>query len=70
MRVKTLSVLIQELQELETKGYGDKKIFYSHSSSGDTGNINGAYVTDYVGEAGPFDLDDGEEYISLSVGGN
>ena len=64
----TLSKLIKQLQELESEGHGDKKVFYSHGSSGDTGPVGSAHITDYVGDCGPFDLEPGQEYVSLYVG--
>lgn len=63
-----LSKFIQQLQKLEAEGHGDKQVFYIHGASGDCGKLSTAFVTDRVGECGPFDIEDGEEYISIYAG--
>lgn len=62
--------LIKDLQKLNKK-YGDLDVFYIHSSSGDVGYVWSARMKDTVSEEyGPFDLEDGKKYISLTIGGN
>lgn len=64
----TLNELLQNLYDLQQEGHGDKQVFYTHGSSGDTGPLGSARVTDEVSECGPFDLADGEEYVSIYAG--
>ena len=64
--MNTLSNLIRELQTLEAAGHGELPVFGVHSSSGTTGEVGSASVSDYVGESGPFDLD-GKPYIDLTI---
>lgn len=65
----TLTQFIKQLQELEAQGHGDKEVFYRHGASGDCGPLSSAHVTSEVDEqCGPFDLDKGQEYISIYAG--
>ena len=65
----TLNNLIANLQKLQAEGHGDKQVFYCHGASGDCGKLGSAHVTDEVNdECGPFDLDDGEQYVSVYAG--
>lgn len=64
----TLNKLIENLIRLQEDGHGDKKVLYRHGASGDCGELSFAHVTDEVDECGPFDLDDGEEYVSIYAG--
>lgn len=64
----TLSDLIDQLHKLEEEGHGDRKVFYRHGASGDCGELSTPRVTDRVDECGPFDLEDGEQYISIYAG--
>lgn len=69
----TLSEFIRKLQKLETEGHGDKCVFGTHSSSGAVYCVGSGYVTDYCGDAGPFDDDyvgfsEGDEYITIYLG--
>lgn len=66
----TLNELALKILEQLEKGHGDKQVFYRHSSSGDCGNVNSLYVTDSVSDEGPFDLEEGTEYVAISIGGN
>lgn len=63
-----LNKFIQQLQKLQAEGHGDKQVFYRHGASGDCGELSSAFITDSVDECGPFDLDDGQEYISIYAG--
>ena len=63
-----LSKFIAQLQKLESEGHGDKEVFYRHGASGDCGELSSAFVTDNVDEYGPFDLEPGEEYVSIYAG--
>lgn len=64
----TVNELLERLEQLQSWGYGNTEIYYRHSSSGDCGTVNGAHITNTVDECGPFELDEGEDYVSLSVG--
>lgn len=64
----TLDKFIQQLQKLQAEGHGDKEVFYRHGASGDCGNLSSAFISDEVGECGPFDLDEGQEYVSIYAG--
>jgi hypothetical protein len=72
----TLDKLIADLVKLQAEGHGSKPVFYSHGSSGETGDVGSAHISDYEGDAGPFEGDhgydagykQGDEYVSLYVG--
>jgi hypothetical protein len=64
----TLTKFIEQLVALEAAGHGDKQVLYRHGASGDCGELSSAHVTDRVDEQGPFDLEDGEVYISIYAG--
>lgn len=65
----TLNKFIQQLQKLQDQGHGDKEVFYRHGSSGDCGKLSSANVTDHIDDCcGPFDIDEGEEYVSIYAG--
>jgi hypothetical protein len=64
----TLSNFIAQLIKLEREGNGEKQVFYYHSASGDCGPLGHAHITSHVGECGPFDLPNGQEYVSISAG--
>jgi hypothetical protein len=64
----TLSEYIRDLKYLEDHGFGDLEVFYRHGASGDCGPIGGGHVTSRVDECGPFDLEEGEKYVSIYVG--
>lgn len=64
----TLNKFIQHLQKLQDEGHGDKEVFYRHSASGACGQLSSAFISDEVSECGPFDLKDGEEYVSIYAG--
>ena len=64
-----LKDFIANLQKLEAEGHGDKEVFYRHGASGDCGQLSSAYISDEVdGDCGPFDLDEGQEYVSIYAG--
>lgn len=63
-----LNEFVTKLQKLVDEGHGDKQVMYRHGSSGDCGELSSTYVTDEVNDCGPFDLEDGEEYISIYAG--
>ena len=65
----TLNKFIADLQKLQAEGHGEKQVFYRHGASGDCGKLGSARVTGEVdAERGPFDLDDGEQYVSVYAG--
>jgi hypothetical protein len=64
----TLTKFIENLQKLQAEGHGDKQVFYRHGASGDCGQLSSAYISDEVSECGPFDLDEGQEYVSIYAG--
>jgi len=63
-----LNQFIAQLQTLQECGHGDKQVLYRHGASGDCGLLCSAYVTNGVDEWYPFDLEDGENYISIYAG--
>ena len=64
----TLNKFIENLVKLQAQGHGDLEVFYRHGASGDCGELRGAHVTDEVEDTGPFDLKDGQNYISVYAG--
>jgi hypothetical protein len=64
----TLTKFIENLQKLQAEGHGGKQVFYRHGASGDCGQLSSAYISDEVSECGPFDLDEGQEYVSIYAG--
>lgn len=65
----TLNNFIEQLQKLQAEGHGAKPVFYRHGASGACGPLSSARVSDEVDdECGPFDMDEGEEYISIYAG--
>jgi hypothetical protein len=64
----TLNKFIEQLQKLQAEGHGDKEVFYRHGASGDCGPLSSAFITDKVSECGPFDLNEGQEYVSIYAG--
>ncbi|QIG76153.1 hypothetical protein EVC24_132 [Rhizobium phage RHph_I4] len=46
----------------------DMKLFARHGASGDCNEIGSPQITDRVDDCGPFDLEDGEKYVSVYVG--
>ena len=64
----TLDKFIEQLQKLQTQGHGDLEVFYRHGASGDCGQLSSARVTAEVEDTGPFDLEDGQEYVSIYAG--
>jgi hypothetical protein len=64
-----LKDFIANLQKLEAEGHGDKEVFYRHGASGDCGELSSAFISDEVNDdCGPFDLDKGQEYVSIYAG--
>ena len=63
-----LSQFINQLQQLESQGHGDLLVMYRHGASGDCGELSSAHVSDRVDDCGPFDLDEGQQYISVYAG--
>lgn len=64
----TLDKFIENLVQLQKAGHGDKQVFYRHGASGDCGQLSSAFVTDQNDDCGPFDIDQGEEYVSIYAG--
>ncbi len=64
----TLNEIIKSFQQLAAQGHGEKQVFAVHGASGDVNELHTGHVTDYVGDCGPFDLEPGEEYISVYIG--
>lgn len=63
-----LNALIVQLQKLQHAGHGAKQVFYRHGASGDCGPLGSPRISDEVNECGPFDLKDGEQYVSIYAG--
>lgn len=65
----TLDKFIAGLVKLQAQGHGDLEVFYRHGASGDCGPLSSAFVTDEIDDqCGPFDLNEGQEYISIYAG--
>lgn len=64
----TLTDFISNLQRLERDGYGNTHVYYRHGASSDCGELSSAHTSTYVDEYGPFDLEEGEVYISIYAG--
>ena len=64
----TLHTLINDLMKLHGQVHGDTPVDYRHGASGDCGPIGSPYITDEVNECGPFDIEDGEKYVSIYIG--
>lgn len=63
-----LTDFIKQLQALEASGGGDKAIYASVGASKAKYEIlSGPYITDYVDDGGPLDLDSAE-YICILTG--
>jgi hypothetical protein len=64
-----LDKFVEQLQKLQVEGHGDKQVFYRYGASGDCGPLSSAHVTAEVDrQCGPFDLEDGEQYVSIYAG--
>lgn len=64
----TLDKFIENLLKLQVQGHGSKKVYYRNGASGDCGELSSVHVTRSITECGPFDLADGEKYISVYAG--
>ena len=64
----TLNKFIENLVKLQAQGHGDLEVFYRHGASGDCCELRGAHVTDEIEDTGPFDLEEGQNYISVYAG--
>ena len=63
----TLNQFIEYLLKLQPE-HGTKKVFTRHGASGDCNEMGTPHITNYVGDCGPFDLEEGEEYVSVYIG--
>ncbi|MCK9369214.1 hypothetical protein M0R04_04685 [Candidatus Dojkabacteria bacterium] len=63
-----LSAFIKTLQKLEAEGHGDLQVFTVEGASGCVSEVGNPSINDEVGVSGPFDLEDGEKYVSIYVG--
>lgn len=68
MSYKTLDQHIEHLLKLQAAGHGQCKMVARHSASGAAYPVSNPHVTNLVESAGPFDLEPGEYYVSVSVG--
>jgi hypothetical protein len=66
----TLHQFIAHLQKLAESDAcaGSLPVLYRHGASGDCGPVGSAHVTDHQDDAGPFDIEPGDRYVSLYVG--
>jgi hypothetical protein len=64
----TLNEVIKNLIALAEQGHGEKQVFSIHGASGDVNEVSTAHITNHVGDCGPFDLEPGEEYVSIYIG--
>lgn len=66
-----LNEFITELQKLQSAGFGDLEVFYSHGASGDSGYLGYPSVGEIDGSEDCGELCDwtvGEKYISVYAG--
>lgn len=57
------------LLELESQGSNaNMQVYTRHGASGDCNLAWSAHVTNRVDDCGPFDLSEGEFYVSISIG--
>lgn len=61
----TLSEFVIKLNKLIELGHGNKEVYMIDSASGCARALYGGRVSDYIGDAGPFDLEN-PEYISIA----
>ncbi len=67
MKLKDFTAMLLKLES--TPGAGSMEVFYRHGASGDCGPLSHAHITcETNDECGPFDLSDGEFYISVYAG--
>lgn len=60
---------VNNLQKLVDQGHGDLQVYYRHGASSDCGELSCPTVTDEVDDyCGPFDLEAGEQYVSIYAG--
>lgn len=68
MKLKDLIDRLIDLENLGGTGANENmQVFTVRGSSGDTGEPGFVHISNHVGEAGPFDLEPGEEYVCISV---
>lgn len=63
-----LDQLKENIDKLVEEGHGKKEVFTRHGASGDCQPIGNARLSVYFNEAGPFDIEEGTEYISIYIG--
>lgn len=63
-----LDKFIEQLIKLQSEGHGNLEVFYRHGASSDCGELSYPNVTDKIDSCGPFDLEKGENYISVYAG--
>ncbi len=66
----TLDKFIAQLRDLRdtVEGAGDMQVLYRHGASGDCGELRSARIASEVNECGPFDMEEGERYVSIYAG--
>ena len=64
----TLNEHMRDCLKLAEAGHGNAQVFYRHGASGDCGPVGSLHVTDETDDCGPFDLEPGEQYISMYIG--
>ena len=67
MAVVKLSEFIKNLQLLEEQGHGNLEVYYE-LFLGDKGTLSNANVATVGPCEGPYDLDEGEQYICVYAG--
>lgn len=63
-----LNELGQKIQKLIEEGHGEKQVFTRQLSSGDCNTVSSIRISDEFDDCGPFDIEEGTEYVSISVG--
>lgn len=66
--MSTVNEMIADLLQLQAEGHGNLEVYYRHGASGDCGQLGSIRVTDEVTDEGPFDLEEGEHYVSIYAG--
>jgi hypothetical protein len=60
-----LKDFVKDLNKLIEEGHGEKEVYMIDSRSGCAIALYGAHLSNYIGEAGPYDLEE-EFYVGIT----